>query len=160
MNRASALTLKSHAPFSVAPYLISIRPYNANRLRIGFAEMVTEIKLLERTFIPLLDSVPTVNRSGVRHKNRFLGEERSHGGGIVIFFSVVKFCNERMKLLYFLWISRVFLYCYHCSPLVFFGWSAAPDDLLLDFLTSLSQGQEERLLAKSSLGGPLLDASN
>src|ERR1700757_27143 len=121
MNRASALALKSHAPFSVAPYLISIRPYNANGLRIGFAEMVTEIKLLERTFIPLLDSFPTVNRSRVRHKNRFLCEECGHGSGIVIVFGIIKFCNERMKLLYCFCISRVFLYCYHCSPLVFFG---------------------------------------
>src|SRR6201987_5381856 len=121
MNRASAVALKSHTPSSVAPYLIFIRTYSANGIWIGLAEVVTEIKLLERAFIPLLDSFPTVNRSRVGHKNRFLCEECGHGSGIVIVFGVIKFRNERMKLLYCFWISRVFLYCYHCSPLVFFG---------------------------------------
>ena len=53
-----------------------------------------------------LDGLPTVNRSCVRHNNRVLREERCHGGSIIVVFCLVKFLNERGKLLALLLTGR------------------------------------------------------
>ena len=62
-------------------------------------DSVAEMKLFEHVCLIFLDGLPTVNRSCVRHKNRVLREERGHGGGIVVVSCLVKFFNERVKLL-------------------------------------------------------------
>jgi hypothetical protein len=69
------------------------------------------MKLLEQVCMKFLDGLPTVNRPYVRHNNSVFREERGHGGGIVVVSCLVKFFNERVKLLAQLWIGRL-----HCFP--------------------------------------------
>ena len=84
MYNLAALRLNSLAPFSVVPYLIASRTYNMRRVPIGLSDEVLVVKFLEYVGILFLDSLPTIHRSFVRHKNPVLREKCGHGGGIVV----------------------------------------------------------------------------
>jgi hypothetical protein len=110
LYRTAGLALNSLTPFRVPPYLIARRTYNVRGILIVLGEMVTDMNLLKQICPKLLDGLPTVNRSRcVRHHNRILREERCQGGGIIVVDCIDIFFSERINLLAYLWISRVFL---------------------------------------------------
>ena len=89
---------------------------------ISLVEMVAEMSLLESLYPMFLDGRPTVHYSSRCNKNRVVGEERRQGSGIAVIECFVKLLGERVNLLGYLRIDRVFLLgkCWHskayCQP--------------------------------------------
>ena len=80
-----------------------------------------------------------VNRSCARHKNRVLRVERGQRGGIIVIDCIDKFFSERIKLLDYLWIDRVFL--------LGEGWHSTAQPI-----ASPSRASRNRIFIVSSLG--------
>src|SRR5208337_706460 len=99
LYRTEVLAFKRLTPCSGFPHLIASRTYNVRGTLIEGGESVAEMHFLELIYKVFLDGLSTVNLSCVRHQNRVLRVERDQGGGIVVVVCIVKFFNERDKLL-------------------------------------------------------------
>ena len=107
LERLAVWGFKSLTPFSIKRYF-TCRTYHTKRIRIYLGGTVAEMRSLEPFCILFLDSLPTIKRSFLRHKNCIVHKERGYGGGIVVIDCLIKLLNKRVKLLDYLWIDSLF----------------------------------------------------